>query len=686
MLDRDSRFAVGIETGERGVESIVQDGEGPRWRPWVVGYGVSRGNALGERDREVVKGAFGDVHTLFDEPPSLHRATSWLYQLRNSVSKEIEQQIKREGSIDRSKPGPAKQRWDTVCNALRIVLGVDEIERDEHQENTIWVESKKLGRVRFDALSDGYLSFAGWTVDLIDRFSVEGPALTEAQRERLAQTLLLRAPRLGPLRDASPVALAEEDRRCAYAQASYLVSPTRSLTFVQQTLERAYAREPNAVRSLVGGARDRIFALRGAWVAAGDAQRHAPMTHACPAAHDEPHAPQLRASLARFTHAPPHAVVPAGQPPLVVHIPAVQRWPEAQSLSTLHDPLATHAPARHVCPDAQMGDIGSLSSIAPSQSSSRPLQRSGDGLHIDERHAPMTHACPAAHDEPHAPQLRASLARFTHAPPHAVVPAGQPPLVVHIPAVQRWPEAQSLSARHMGLASAPASTPASALLDVHTPATHDRPAAHDEPHAPQLRGSLARLTHAPLHAVRPIPQPLLAVHAPAVQRCPAAQSESARHARRRTGTNSEKWLTRTIIALRAASKVAPSIEVHRDPPRGRVSTSVAAEFVGIVRVTGVENVCPSGPITSTAPVASTLSASIVGAAPSFIVIVTVCASAPGGTVMLAPRSAPCETWSAPPAAPIEARFAAGSIAHDASAKKTAVLISVCVFMNDSRTK
>ncbi len=170
VLNRDSRFAVGIETGERGVESIVQDGEGPRWRPWVVGYGVSRGNALGERDREVVKGAFGDVHTLFDEPPSLHRATSWLYQLRNAVSKEIEQQIKREGSIDRSKPGPAKQRWDTVCNVLRIVLGVDEIERDEHQENTIWVESKKLGRVRFDALSDGYLSFAGWTVDLIARW------------------------------------------------------------------------------------------------------------------------------------------------------------------------------------------------------------------------------------------------------------------------------------------------------------------------------------------------------------------------------------------------------------------------------------------------------------------------------------------------------------------------------------
>jgi hypothetical protein len=82
---------------------------------------------------------------------------------------------------------------------------------------------------------------------VIDRFAVEGPALTEAQRERLAQTLLLRAPGLGPLRDASAVALAEEDRRCAYAQASYLVSPTRSLTFVQQTLERAYAREPNAV-------------------------------------------------------------------------------------------------------------------------------------------------------------------------------------------------------------------------------------------------------------------------------------------------------------------------------------------------------------------------------------------------------------------------------------------------------
>lgn len=38
-------------------------------------------------------------------------------------------------------------------------------------------------------------------------------------------------------------------------------------------------------------------------------------------------------------------------------------------------------------------------------------------------HAPYTQLCPDGHALPHAPQLRVSLARVTHAPPHVVCPA-----------------------------------------------------------------------------------------------------------------------------------------------------------------------------------------------------------------------------------------------------------------------
>ncbi len=166
-----ARYAVRIETGERETESVVQDGEAPAWRPWVVAYGVSRGNALGERDREVVRGPFGDVHTLFEEPPSLHRAASWLYRLRGAVSKEIELQLGR-NSYDPARPGPAAQTWNTVHDVLCNLLGVDKITRDDVVEDRLWVEGESLGvgRVRFDALSDGYLSFSGWSVDLIARW------------------------------------------------------------------------------------------------------------------------------------------------------------------------------------------------------------------------------------------------------------------------------------------------------------------------------------------------------------------------------------------------------------------------------------------------------------------------------------------------------------------------------------
>lgn len=82
---------------------------------------------------------------------------------------------------------------------------------------------------------------------VIDRTEIEGPALTNAQRERLVRALQSRAPGIGPLRDESPAVLEEEDRRCGYSQMMYLASPTLARSFVRETLDRAYARAPNAI-------------------------------------------------------------------------------------------------------------------------------------------------------------------------------------------------------------------------------------------------------------------------------------------------------------------------------------------------------------------------------------------------------------------------------------------------------
>lgn len=82
---------------------------------------------------------------------------------------------------------------------------------------------------------------------ILDRMAAEGPSLTDAQRERLVQALRRRAPGLGPMRDRSPGTLDEEDRRCGYSQAMFTVSPTLARSFVRDTLDRLYARDPDTI-------------------------------------------------------------------------------------------------------------------------------------------------------------------------------------------------------------------------------------------------------------------------------------------------------------------------------------------------------------------------------------------------------------------------------------------------------
>lgn len=168
----EGRIAIEIGTGildvtlKRGERTEQVEAATPPGmvRPWVVGYGVRRGNARGEKDREAEVGPIGELHTLFDRPASLHNAVQWLKDLDADVLRE--QRKTPRGS--NAPPGPREGVWRAVEQALRALLGVTKVEVDEG--GLVFVEHPQFDRVRLDALSDGYLTTAGWVIDMIARW------------------------------------------------------------------------------------------------------------------------------------------------------------------------------------------------------------------------------------------------------------------------------------------------------------------------------------------------------------------------------------------------------------------------------------------------------------------------------------------------------------------------------------
>lgn len=156
-------LTIAVRRGERTevVESTTPDG----LRPWVVGYGVRRGNARGEKDREPEVGALGELHTLFDRPASLHGAVQWLANLDADVLRE-QRRSPRQGTDVPA--GPRESVWRAVEYALQVLLEVTKVEVDEG--GIVYVRHPRFDRVRLDALSDGYLTTAGWVIDMIARW------------------------------------------------------------------------------------------------------------------------------------------------------------------------------------------------------------------------------------------------------------------------------------------------------------------------------------------------------------------------------------------------------------------------------------------------------------------------------------------------------------------------------------
>ena len=108
-----------------------------------------------------------------------------------------------------------------------------------------------------------------------------------------------------------------------------------------------------------------------------------------------PHVPQLRLSLKRLTHSPPHRVLEFPEQ-VVPHTPLLQTCPEA-----------------HWNPQPSQLD-GSLRSSA--QYAVGPVPHVTYGATQEDSQAPALQNWPAGHASPQAPQFKLSLSKSTQVP------------------------------------------------------------------------------------------------------------------------------------------------------------------------------------------------------------------------------------------------------------------------------
>lgn len=139
---------------ENGSLTILQQPAHDRRRVFpLFAYGCRRGSALGGAKREVELGEDDgpEIATLFDEAASLIHAETWL--------------IEWEG--DAAKSDHSREIYETIIAALRALLELSTI---EVKERAVWFRDDHGRVLPFSALSDGYLTSAGWFIDLVARW------------------------------------------------------------------------------------------------------------------------------------------------------------------------------------------------------------------------------------------------------------------------------------------------------------------------------------------------------------------------------------------------------------------------------------------------------------------------------------------------------------------------------------
>jgi len=150
VKSRGARFLREIEQGAER-DSLRTSSDPAPERPFVFAYGCRRGSALGGPDRSVAFTPMGAIATLFDEPAHLVHAETWL----------------KGRALAATQDKHAKDLYKAILGALRKALGVDEIFLRNEQ---VWIKGNTLGEAPLAALSDGYLTTAGWMIDLLARW------------------------------------------------------------------------------------------------------------------------------------------------------------------------------------------------------------------------------------------------------------------------------------------------------------------------------------------------------------------------------------------------------------------------------------------------------------------------------------------------------------------------------------
>lgn len=122
----------------------------------VYAYGAARGSALGGPDRGVdLDHPLGSISTLFNQPPGLIHAETWLTKLAFAALE--------------SKGGADEGFYNAVTATLLALLpGIEQIEITSSE---VVVKGAGVGRATLNTLSDGYITTVGWVCDLLARWS-----------------------------------------------------------------------------------------------------------------------------------------------------------------------------------------------------------------------------------------------------------------------------------------------------------------------------------------------------------------------------------------------------------------------------------------------------------------------------------------------------------------------------------
>ena len=158
----EARITVRLEDGT-GHTTIVRQNESvsviqspeydrPRLFP-LFAYGCRRGSALGGAARQVnLNDNDGpEIATIFDDNADLIHAETWFIHLEGDALKNAK----------------SKVIFDAVCEAIKTLLNITSIEVINRQ---VWVNEPGRPKLPFSSLSDGYLTSAGWLIDLIARW------------------------------------------------------------------------------------------------------------------------------------------------------------------------------------------------------------------------------------------------------------------------------------------------------------------------------------------------------------------------------------------------------------------------------------------------------------------------------------------------------------------------------------